>query len=156
MRRAQPERAIQQAVCDHIRQYYPGVVFASDTAASLKLPKSLAIRQARFKNPSRGYPDLFIAARRGKFNGCFIELKAEGERIFLKDGSISKAEDTQRQAAVLAQLRNEGYCAEFVIGEDQTIAFVDWYLGGAEGDLLIERDQDGNFRFTNTGTGEVF
>lgn len=156
MRRAQPERALQQAVCDHIRKEHPGVIFASDTAASLQLPKPLAIRQARFKNPSKGYPDLFIAAKRGIFAGCFLELKAAGERIFLRDGSLSKAEDTQRQAAVLAQLRNEGYCAEFVIGEDQALQFVDWYLAGAEGNLLIERNQDGDFRFTNTNTGEVF
>jgi hypothetical protein len=150
------ERVIQSALCDHIRKEYPGVIFASDTAASLPLSKGLAVLQARHKSPSRGYPDLFIAAKRGKFAGCFIELKAEGERIFLKDGSVSTTEHIQRQNSTLAALRNEGYCAEFVIGYEQAQSFVDWYLTGADGDLLIERNKDGDFRFTNTGTGEIF
>lgn len=154
--RQQRERVVQQALCDHIRQNYPDVIFASDTAASLQLPKPLAVRQARFKNPSKGYPDLFIAARRGKFNGCFMELKAEGERIFLQDGSLSQSKDVQRQNKVLEQLREQGFCAEFVIGYEQCQAFVDWYLDGAEGDLLIMRNKAGEFVFTNTKTGEVF
>lgn len=152
----QRERVVQQTLCDYIRREYPDVIFASDTAASLKLPKALAVRQARYKNPSKGYPDLFIAARRGKFNGCFMELKAEGERIFLQKGGLSQDKDVQRQNKVLERLREQGFCAEFVIGYEQCQAFVDWYLQGAEGDLLIERNQNGDFRFTNTGTGEVF
>lgn len=101
---------------------------------------------------------MFIAARRGKFAGCFLELKAEGTRIFLQDGSISTIEHIQNQAKTLEKLRDEGYCAEFVIGLEQAKAFVDWYLAGADttGDLLIQRNADGDFRFTNVETGEVF
>lgn len=154
----QRERVVQSGLCDYLRTDHPGIIFASDTAASLPLTKGLAVLQARHKNPSKGYPDLFIAAKRGKFAGCFIELKAEGERIFLRDGSVSTKEHIQNQHATLSQLRNEGYCAEFVIGLEQAKAFVDWYLAGADttGDLLIERNADGDFRFTNTNTGEVF
>lgn len=150
------EQVVQLAVCGHIRTEYPDVVFYSDFAAGLRLPIWLAaLRKAMASG--RGIPDLMIDCKRGEFGGLRLELKAEGERIWLKDGSVSKDKHVQEQYAVLEKLRKEGYCAEFAVGLEQAKGIVDWYMAGAEpGSLLLERSSAGEQRFTNTNTGEVF
>ncbi|MFA5172568.1 MAG: hypothetical protein WC426_13485 [Sulfuriferula sp.] len=150
------EQVIQLALCGHIRSEYPDVVFYSDFAAGLKLPIWLAaLRKAMASG--RGIPDLMVDAKRGNFGGLRIEIKKEGERIYLKDGSISKDKHVQEQNTVLEKLRKEGYCAEFGIGLEQCQGIVDWYMAGADpGSLLLERSSAGEQRFTNTNTGEVF
>lgn len=150
------EQVIQLAVCGHIRSEYPDVIFFSDFAAGLRLPIWLASLRKQMAS-GRGIPDLMLDVKRGDFGGLRLELKQEGERIWLKDGSVSKDKHTQEQNAVLEKLRKEGYCAEFAVGLEQAIGIVDWYMAGAQpGSLLFERSNQGDQRFTNTETGEVF
>lgn len=150
------EQVVQLALCGHLRTEYPGVIFYSDFAAGLKLPIWLAsLRKAMASG--RGIPDLMVDAKRGDFGGLRLELKAEGERIWLKDGSISQDKHVQEQNKVLEALRAEGYCAEFAVGLEQGKGILDWYMAGAKREtLLLELNRAGDQRFTNTETGEVF
>lgn len=150
------EQVVQRALCGYIKTRHPNVIFASDFAAGVKLPPYLAKMQSEFKS-DRGYPDIFVAAPRGEYAGLYLELKKEGERIYLKDGSISKDKHVTEQHIVLTRLRTAGYCAEFAVGLDQAIGLVDWYLAGAEADLRLERNAEtGEMRYTNLKSGEIF
>lgn len=156
MAKKQRETIVQLALCRHVRTEYPTAIFTCDFAAGMKLPIGLATRRKAMSS-GRGYPDFTLDVKRGEFAGLRIELKAEGERVWLQDGSYSKDKHIQEQAAVLEALRKEGYCAEFAIGTEQATMLVDWYMDGAEqGTLLLERSSDGEQRFTNTKSGEVF
>lgn len=150
------EQVIQLAVCAHIRAEYPDVIFFSDFAAGLRLPIWLASLRKQMAS-GRGIPDLMIDCKQGDYGGLRLELKQEGERIYLKDGSVSKEKHTQEQYKVLEALRKQGYCAEFAVGLEQALGIVDWYMAGAKpGTLVLERSNQGEQRFTNIDTGEIF
>lgn len=154
----QREQVVQLALCQHTRREYPDAIFTCDFAAGLKLPPWLAKLRAAMSS-GRGYPDYTLDVKRGDFAGLRLELKAEGEVVYKRDGTVraSKNDRLQIQHDTLEQLRKEGYCAEFAIGLDQATGILDWYMAGAEpGTLLLERSSEGAQRFTNTKSGEVF
>lgn len=120
------EEKIQLAVCDYIRNQYPGVIFFCDLASGMKLPIWIASRNARMRS-SRGLPDLFIAHRGLGGPGMFIELKKDGTR--LKNGDMPKSDHIKEQAEILHQLRTIGFRAEFACGYDEAVKLIDKYLG---------------------------
>ncbi len=127
IRNVNAEAVVHRQVCDHIRINYPGVIFASDGSGNF-LSKKQATEMA-FLRSGRGYPDLFIATPRNGFHGLFLELKAEGTRIMLKNGSMTVDKHIREQAAILEKLRSENYYAEFAIGYKAAEGIIDWYLG---------------------------
>ena len=75
----------------------------------------------------RGFPDLQILEPRGGFNGLFLEIKRNGERIFKKDGTFA-SEHILEQADWLNGLRLRGYKAEFAVGFDECKTIIDAYF----------------------------
>lgn len=122
------ENLVHQQVCDYLRLQYRGVIFHTDFAAGIKLTQGQAIKRKRL-NSSRAFPDLFIAKCRNGKGGLFIEIKADGQRPILKDGSVSKQEHVAEQGEMLEALRTEGYAAEFGVGFEQCKKLIDDYLG---------------------------
>lgn len=127
------EEQVHDNVCDYLRLRYPYVLWWSEFAAGIKLPKPVAIRMAR-RRSRRGIPDLHIAKRShvlyGDYSALYIELKGEGVELYKKDGTLRKDEHIAEQAEVLEQLRQEGAKAEFCVGFDQAKKLIDEYLTG--------------------------
>ena len=132
-KRQHKEENIQIAVCNYLKEKYPHVIFMSDIASGMKLSIGQAVRAKKMRS-SRGQPDLFIAHPMpnrifgGSFCGLFLELKSEGVKIYLKDGSLRKDEHLQEQYNMLRRLDRLGYAQSFAVGFDEAKKIIDWYL----------------------------
>lgn len=126
------EAGLHEAVCKYISLMYPGVIFNSDMSG-VRLNKGQAIRASKLRS-SRGFPDIVIYEPKYQdvqvsFSGClFIELKAEGTKIKKKDGTLVANTHIREQAAMIQELRERGYVAEFACGFDQAKQIIDKYL----------------------------
>ena len=61
--------------------------------------------------------------------GLFLELKAEGTKLYKKNGEIVANKHYREQAEMLEELRKLGYYAEFAVGYDEAIRIITNYLG---------------------------
>lgn len=77
---------------------------------------------------SRAMPDLMVYEPCRIYHGLFIELKSDGTRIVLKDGTLTKDTHIREQAKVLKALNKRGYFATFAVGWEQSRAVIDWYM----------------------------
>lgn len=152
------ESQLAQQTSEYLQRKYPGTLFRFDLAADLKLTIGQA-RRNKAINPFDKWPDMQVCVARGGYHTLFIELKKDGENIYAtrtdKWGGYS-SEHIQGQANRHAELRELGHCVEFAVGTDQVQALIDWYMGDCKGKLLLERGTNGQQRFTNTNSGEVF
>lgn len=122
------EEKLQIAVCDYIRLKYKDVIFCSDVGSRVRLTKSQA-GKAKMMRSGRGHPDLFIAEPKGEFHGMYLELKADGVKVFKKDGTLRKDRHLEEQYEMLQRLKKKKYFAEFAIGFDEAKLYIDYYLG---------------------------
>lgn len=135
------EENLHLRICDFLRKNYPDVIFRTDFSSGMKMTPGQAIKHKKFQS-SRAYPDLFIASRGTKviskigdysvnqmLHGMFLELKAEGVKIYKKNGEIVANKHYQEQAEMLKRLRTENYYAEFAIGYNDAIQQITNYLG---------------------------
>lgn len=140
------EESLQVQVCTYIKMQYPDVIFTCDLASGMKLPIWMGAQHKKMRS-SRGLPDLFIACSNRsvtakdytRYNGLFLELKAEGTRR--KDGSIPPAKRKEKrggivieidhhaeQQEILNRLGQQGYLAAFACGFDEAKKLIDNYL----------------------------
>lgn len=122
-----PEYILCRQVAYYIRAAYPRIIFHFDYAGS-NLSKAQAGKMKSIQG-KRGWPDLFIAepGKRFKYHGCFIELKAEGTRVFKKNGEPAD-DHIAEQYNMLQDLESRGYMAEFGVGFDQVKQIIDKYM----------------------------
>ena len=127
MGKMKAEDKLRIAACKEISLKYPKVIFWCDGSGDNAKPMQRRINaQTRSE---RGVPDLFIPEPRGKYSGLFLELKAEGARLYLKDGvTLAKSDHLDDQKRMLDKLSDRGFCAMFSQGIDDTMQKVDWYL----------------------------
>lgn len=122
-----PEYYVAMAVSQYLKIQYPNVIFRFDQAGyNLSIAQAgmnKAIQMREFK-----YPDLFIAKPNKEFAGLFIELKAEGQKLYKKDGYTFVSEHLEGQAMALHYLLKAGYDAYFAIGFDQAKSIIDNYM----------------------------
>lgn len=135
------EESIQKAVCRYIRLKYPQVIFRSDYASGIKLTRNQAVQHASMQS-GRGFPDLFIyhKSASGKWYGLALELKRDGETVYLKNGTrkglLTTDVHIQEQAAMLQGLRRQGFYADFAVGYTAAIDIIDKYFGNDNGELF--------------------
>ena len=134
------EETLHLKVCDYLRKNYPDVLFRTDFSSGMKMSPWQAAKHKKFQK-SRAWPDLFIAEsgvvkfEEGNLivnlrkNGMFLELKADGVKLYKKDGTLRKNKHIEEQAEMLEKLRNENYYAEFAIGYEDAIEQIREYLG---------------------------
>lgn len=127
------EETLHLKVCDYLRKNYPDVLFRTDFSSGMKMTPGQAAKHKKFQK-SRAWPDLFIACsdRDGweiKQCGLFLELKAEGTKLYKKNGEMVANKHYQEQAEMLEKLRLNGYIAEFAIGYKDAIEQIREYLG---------------------------
>ncbi len=135
-KRAQPEQKLQAQVCAYLKLMYPSVIFTSDITSGMFLPKHIAVKYASLRS-SRALPDLLILHRvkapedasHDFFSGLALELKAESNSPFLKDGiTLSSSKHVQEQSAILSILTIHGFSAQFVCGFDHARKVIDNYM----------------------------
>ena len=127
------EELLHLRICDYLRKNYPDVLFRTDFSSGMKMTPGQAAKHKKFQK-GRAWPDLFIACsdRDGweiKECGLFLELKAEGTKLYKKNGEMVANKHYREQAEMLKKLRSEGYAAEFAIGYKDAIKQIHEYLG---------------------------
>lgn len=120
------EAVVHRQVCDYLRMKYPHAIFNSDGAGQHQTKTQAGM--AKMLRSHSGYPDLFIAEPYGKYHGLFLELKRDGARVFLRDGSLSTDPHIVKQEAMLDALQRRGYAADFAIGYEEACTKIDWYF----------------------------
>lgn len=116
------------SVCQHIVSKYPDVIFTSD-GSGVKLPIGLAKKIKDLKSCT-GIPDLLILEPKNGFSGLLIEIKADGRKIFKKNGELLSDKHLEQQFKILKALDNKGYCTAFGEGIEETIRIIDDYMEG--------------------------
>ena len=136
------EETLHLKVCDYLRKNYPNVLFRTDFSSGMKMTPGQAAKHKKFQK-SRAWPDLFIAKPTMKIEynryageqfldghaGLFLELKAEGVKLYKKNGEMVANKHYREQAEMLEKLRLNGYIAEFAVGYDEAIKIITDYLG---------------------------
>ena len=116
------------------------MLFRTDFSSGMKMSPGQAAKHKKFQK-SRAWPDLFIA-KSGvvefkedgliahlRKNGIFLELKADGVKLYKKDGTLRKNKHIEEQAEILDKLNESGYYARFAVGYDEAIQIITDYLG---------------------------
>lgn len=147
------ESDLQLMICRYLKMQYPEVMFRSDFAAGIKMTIGQA-RKHKSMQQDRAYPDLFIAEPVSAYHGLFLELKKQGTRIVLKNGSLSADKHIQEQAAVLKHLHSKGYAAAFAVGFDQAKQIIDNYMKGHQIVPVIDQFID-HIKQDNVPTDEL-
>ena len=149
------EHQLYEEIARYMQQEHPNVIYRFDIAADLKLTKGQAAKFKRL-HPNRGYPDLFIACPMFKvptkeenheafekhsrdigiakvivehwYAGLYLELKADGNSPFKKDGTLKKDKHLEEQQAMLEWLRKCRYRAEFATGFEEAKKIIEDYF----------------------------
>lgn len=129
------ESAIHQQVAEYLRLQYPRIIFRTDFSAGARMSWGL-IKKHNAVQGKRGFPDIFIAEPAPKkdgsgiWSGLFLELKREGTKIFLKDGTTFAKEHFKEQYEMLEELQDKNFYAVFSFGFSQSKRIIDAYLKG--------------------------
>jgi hypothetical protein len=117
----------QLAFCKWLKMQYPEVRFRSDIQSAGKLSPAMQNIKSII-DPFRGWPDITIYLKRGKFCGLMIEMKRLNSGLYLKDGSLSNDKHVQEQGKVHEFLRDNAWKVEFAEGMDGAIHLFENYL----------------------------
>ena len=121
----QSEKQLHSQVCQYLKIAYPKIIFNTDSSGiKLTIGQATQLKKLRSGN---GFPDIMIFEPVGAFNGLFLELKAEGTKIFKRDGTLVN-EHLNEQYEMICKLREKDYAAYFAVGFDQAIKIIDSYL----------------------------
>jgi hypothetical protein len=123
--RASKEYQLYKNVAAYLRLQYPRVMYHFDLTG-VNLSKAQAGMTKAIQHCS-GYPDLFIAEPRKGSHGLYLELKAEGTRLFKRNCDLA-SDHLKQQASVLSDLRSKGYDAWFAVGFEEAKELIDKYL----------------------------
>ena len=128
--RSNQEYNLAKAIAHYMKIQFPEVLYRFDMAG-LNLSKTQAGMNKSIQF-GKGYPDFQIITPRTvdgvHYNGMFLELKKEGEKLFKKNGDFV-SEHVENQHNFILKLREAGYFASFSIGFDMSKDFIDKYLG---------------------------
>lgn len=121
-----PEGKVADQVCRYLKVLYPKVLFKFDFGAGAILTGQQAAQQGRMQCV-RGWPDLFIVEPRHCWQGLFIELKREDEKLYKANG-LFRTEHLEDQSKVHLMLAERGYKCHFAAGFEVARILIDQYL----------------------------
>jgi len=122
-----PEQLLSTRVSNFMQKEYPEIIYRFDIGADVPLPPAIAKRSKDLHGRwSTGYPDMFIAKKRKKYGGLYLELKAVN--IYKQDGSLLTNKHLFRQNYVHEHLRRGGYKCVFCVGYEECIKIIKKYL----------------------------
>ena len=114
-----PEELLVNQVSEYLLDNHPKIPFRFDQIDQVGARGGSNNKRIHGKW-SRGYPDLFIATKRGGFGGLFIELKATD--------NVPNTAHTREQANYHAVLRYNGYQVHFACGFKEAKKLIKKYL----------------------------
>ena len=120
------EKQLHKAVCKYLRLQFPKVMFNSDLSGATKMTIGQAVQIKKLRS-NRGWPDIFIPEPRGESHGLWLELKAEGTKLYKKNGDFV-SDHVAEQNECMLKLIERGYEAYFAIGFDNAKMLIDEYL----------------------------
>jgi hypothetical protein len=106
------EADIQERLVNWVETNYPNVEYRIDLAD---------------KQKSGNWPDIFIAQTNLIYTGLFLEVKVDISEIFNNKGSFVSSH-VIAQNMVHRRLREQGFCAEFVVGLQHGLELLNWYF----------------------------
>jgi hypothetical protein len=121
------EYQLCKAIAFYLKMQYPKVIFHWDLEGS-----NLSIAQAgkmKSLQGDRGFPDLVIYEKRGGFGALALEIKAEGVKLYKRNGEPT-TDHIREQRDCLLQLHLRGYQTGFAIGFDNARQVIDEYMRG--------------------------
>lgn len=128
------EADLYEQLAQYMNLKYPGVPYHFDlSGVNNPSPRTRAL-YARLNK--RAWPDLFLAVPHYEgspelgSHGLFLELKKVGTRLQKRDGGWASPHIAE-QAAVLDQLGDQGYIAQFACGYEDAVTVIESYLKGA-------------------------
>lgn len=130
------EANIYEHVAHYMRVKHPGVVLHFDLSGVHN--PSPVTRSLYSRLNGRAWPDLYIAEPTffpvsvNACGGLFLEIKSEGTRLKKRDGSWASPHIAE-QAEILRTLQSHGFIAQFSVGLDETLEFIESYLSLAPG-----------------------
>lgn len=125
-KRSNKEEQLQVAVSAYIRANYPDVIFTAESSGvRMNIGQAMKLKAQRSEGK---LPDVMILEPNKEFAGLIMELKAEDNSPYLKDGSLSADKHVLAQHKTLMHLSNKGHKALFVIGYKQAIETIDNYM----------------------------
>lgn len=148
----QVEESLTRRCANYTRRMYPHLIFFAD-ASGVKMSDSKRISMTAMKSKGFRVPDkIILYASRGYHGACF-ELKKEGTVIYNKDGTLRKqsykkvykkygkewvvsGDHLAEQADSLRRLNEAGYFARFVVGFDDYVKKLDWYMENENAELF--------------------
>jgi len=129
------EDEISCAFATYLANQYPHVV--ATHIANERKTKLVANNRGGFFTPEgnrlkrmgvrKGWPDWNIAHPTPKYHGLYLELKAEGVKIFKKNGEFTTPR-IKEQFEILERLEKAGYYADFALGFDNAKEILDAYM----------------------------
>lgn len=128
------ETDLYEQLARYLNLKYPRAIYHLDLAG-VNNP-SRATRSLYGRVNRRAWPDLFIAApvvmpdTTSVYHGLFLELKVEGTRLKKKRDGSWASRHIEEQAAMLADLQDRGYVAQFAVGYDEAVSTIDSYFAG--------------------------
>lgn len=122
-----PEHELYHRLARWFQEEHPNVIYRFDLAADLKLTMGQA-RKHKELHPKRGYPDLFIAEPRSCFHGMYIELKADGNSPYKRNGELKSSIHLEEQEEFLMKLQCRGYYSTFATGFEEAKSLIELYL----------------------------
>lgn len=121
------EYQIYKDIALYMKMQYPNVLYHFDpTGLNLSKTQSGMLKAIQ---GGRGWPDLFIAQQsfQGEYKGLFIEVKAEGTKLFKKNGEPIDIHISE-QLECGKRLRARGYQSAICVGWDECKRVIDQYL----------------------------
>ncbi len=119
------ETEIQMALCKYCRLKYPKALFNVDLSG-MNLSKTQS-GQAKVMRSGKGFPDFMLYEPKGQYHGLFIELKAEGIKLY-KESREPTTDHVIEQLAMIDELKKRGYQAMICIGLDHAMIALDTYM----------------------------
>lgn len=130
------EKQLHEAVADYIRMQYPKTKYKTDLSGIYLGGKWSLMNFVKRTTSSPGFPDLVIYEVKRfdplpaiQYHGLAIELKAEGNSPFKKDGTLKSDPHLKEQQEWLDHFTSIGFKSTFAIGFDEAKRIVDEYLG---------------------------
>lgn len=118
------EYTLYKQIAQYLRIAFPSARFHYDYAGN-NLSKAQSGMMRAIQH-SKGFPDLTIINPAGGI--LFLELKAEGNNVFKKNGEFISDDHVAEQAQWITALQQAGYDAHFAVGFDQAQNYIDNFL----------------------------
>ncbi len=121
------EYRICRAIALYLKLAYPKCLFHWDlTGSNLSMAQAGKMKAIQ---GDRGFPDLVIYEKRGGFGALALEIKAEGTKLYKRNGE-PVSDHIREQRDCLLQLHLRGYQSGFAIGFSNAQKVIDEYMRG--------------------------